>query len=62
MRVNCRVKETEKQGVSPGNIGDVLTVGIFLISMTMLLISYFHSVKLIETKAAVGQLSRQYIL
>ena len=45
-----------------GNIGDIMMTGICMLAMLVLLISCFESVELLNTKAAVGQLARKYIL
>ena len=45
-----------------GNIGDIMLTGICMLAMLVMLLSCFESVELLNSKAAVGQLARKYIL
>lgn len=45
-----------------GNIGDLLTVGICVLAMTVVMMSYMENVSLIQQKAQVNQIARRYIL
>lgn len=45
-----------------GNIGDLLTVGICILGMTIVMMSYMKSVSLIQQKTQVNQIARKYIL
>jgi len=45
-----------------GNIGDLLTVGICILAMTMVMMSYVENVSLIQQKIQVDQIARRYIL
>lgn len=45
-----------------GNIGDIMLTGICMLAMLVMLLSCFECVELLNSKAAVGQLARKYIL
>lgn len=45
-----------------GNVADLLITGICILAMTAVMLSYMHSVELIQQKTQVGQLGRKYIL
>jgi len=45
-----------------GNIGDLLTVGICILAMTVMMMSYLENVSLIQQKTQVDQIARRYIL
>ncbi|MCR4897220.1 MAG: hypothetical protein K5891_10635 [Lachnospiraceae bacterium] len=47
---------------SPGNIGDLMTVGLFMIAMAVLMIRFLDCSALLSSKSEVSQLCRQYIL
>ena len=47
---------------SKGNIGDIMLTGVCMLAMLVMLVSCFESVELLNSKAAVGQLARKYIL
>jgi hypothetical protein len=51
-----------KKRVSPGNIGDLMTVGLFMIAMAVLMIRFLDCSALLSSKSEVSQLCRQYIL
>ena len=41
-----------------GNVGEILTIGLCILALTALMISYMENVQLIAKKAEVGQLAR----
>ena len=45
-----------------GNIGDIMLTGTCILAMLVMMLACFESVELLNTKAAVGQLARKYIL
>ena len=45
-----------------GNIGELLTMGMCVLALTVVMLSYMENVRTISTKAAVGQLARAYLL
>lgn len=45
-----------------GNVGELMTTGICVMAITMLLVSYYDCVGLIQQKIQMGQLARGYIL
>lgn len=45
-----------------GNVGDLMAAGVCLLLMTILLVSYIDSVRLINDKAEINQIARKYIL
>ncbi len=45
-----------------GSVGDVMPMCIFVICIAFVMISFADCVRLINVKASVSQLSRQYIL
>lgn len=45
-----------------GNIGDILTTGLCIIALTVIVVSYFGCIELVQLKTQVGQLAREYIL
>lgn len=45
-----------------GNIGDLMAAGVCILLMTILLVSYIDSIRLINDKAEVNQIARKYIL
>lgn len=45
-----------------GNIGDLLTVGICILAITVMMLSYLENVSLIQQKTQVNQIARKYIL
>ena len=45
-----------------GNVGEILTIGLCILALTALMISYMENVQLIAKKAEVGQLARCYLL
>lgn len=45
-----------------GNIGDLMAVGLCVLALSAILLSYMDSMQLIQQKMQVGQLARKYIL
>lgn len=45
-----------------GNVGEYMAVFLCLLFMTMLMTTYFESVRLVEQKEQVSQIARKYIL
>lgn len=45
-----------------GNIGDLMAACICMLLMTVLLVAYMDSVRLIDEKTEINQIARQYIL
>ena len=45
-----------------GNVGEILTIGLCILALTAVMISYMENVQLIAKKAEVGQLARCYLL
>lgn len=50
------------KGKDQGNVADILTVGIFILAMAIVMLSFMNNMALIQQKAEVGQLARKYIL
>lgn len=46
----------------PGNVGELLTMGLCVLALTVVLLSYMENVQVIGVKTAVGQLARGYLL
>ena len=51
-----------ERGKQPGNIGELLTVGICALALTVVMLSYMQNIQLLNAKEAVGQLARAYLL
>ena len=47
---------------SPGSVGDVMPMCIFVICIAFVMISFADCVRVINVKSSVSQISRQYIL
>ncbi|MCM1191536.1 MAG: hypothetical protein NC123_09285 [Butyrivibrio sp.] len=45
-----------------GSIGDLLAACICMVLMTLLLVSYMDSVRLVDEKTEINQIARKYIL
>ena len=59
------MKKTEKKlfrHKNDGSVGDVMPMCIFVICIAFVMISFADCVRLINVKASVSQISRQYIL
>ena len=48
--------------LSPGSVGDVMPMCVFVICIAFVMISFADCVRLINVKSSVSQISRQYIL
>lgn len=46
----------------PGNVGEILAMGLCVLALTTVMISYMENVRLISKKAEVGQMARCYLL
>ena len=46
----------------PGNVGELLTMGLCVLALTVVMLSYMDNVRLIGAKAEIGQLARAYLL
>lgn len=46
----------------PGNVGEILAMGLCVLALTAVMLSYMENVQLIAKKAEVGQLARCYLL
>lgn len=49
-------------GKSQGNVGDIMTMGLCVLAMTVVMGAYLDNVELIQQKTYVGQIARNYIL
>lgn len=47
---------------SRGNVGDIMSMGICVLAMTVVMGAYLDNVELIQQKSHVGQIARSYIL
>lgn len=45
-----------------GNVGDLMAACICMLLMTLLLVSYMDSVRLVDEKTEINQIARKYIL
>ena len=45
----------------PGNVGEILAMGLCVLAVTAVMLSYMQNVQLIAKKAEVGQLARCYL-
>ena len=45
-----------------GNVGDFMAVCVCMLMLTLLLVSYMDSIRLIDEKAEINQIARKYIL
>ena len=54
-------KKVEKN-VSPGSVGDIMPMCIFVICIAFVMISFADCVRVINVKSSVSQISRMYIL
>lgn len=45
-----------------GNIGDLMSAGICMLLMTVLLVAYMDSIRLVDEKMEINQIARKYIL
>ena len=58
----CPKREAPKPASAPGNIGDLLTMGLFVLAMAVLMVQFLNGTHLIQSKSGVSQLCRQYLL
>ena len=52
----------DRRKKEPGNIGELLTMGLCVLVLTVVMLSYMENVQMIGKKAAIGQLARGYLL
>lgn len=45
-----------------GNIGDLMAAGLCILAMTVVMMAYLESARLLQQKTAIGQIARKYIL
>lgn len=45
-----------------GNVGELLTMGLCVLALTVVMLGYVENIQLIEKKAEIGQLARCYLL
>lgn len=45
-----------------GSVADIMAAGLCMLAMTVVMLAYMRNVELINTKAAVNQIARKYIL
>lgn len=50
------------KGREQGSVADIVTVGIFILAMSVVMLSFIKNMALIQQKTEVGQLARKYIL
>lgn len=57
-------RENENRGLKSdqGNIGDLISVGLCILAMTVVMLSYMKYTELIQRKSQIGQVARKYIL
>ena len=55
-------KQGTSRGRSAGSVMDVLTVSIYILVLTIVMLAYLGSVQIINCKAQISQISRKYIL
>lgn len=51
-----------ERGKQPGNIGELLTMGMCVLALTVVMLNYMQNVQLLQAKENVGQLARAYLL
>ena len=51
-----------ERGKQPGNIGELLTMGMCVLALTVVMLNYLQNVQLLQAKENVGQLARAYLL
>ena len=57
-----KTKKNIMRNKNDGSVGDVMPMCIFVICIAFVMISFADCVRLINVKASVSQISRQYIL
>ena len=45
-----------ERGKQPGNIGELLTMGMCVLALTVVMLNYLQNVQLLQAKENVGQL------
>lgn len=45
-----------------GNIGDIVSMGFFIIAMLTVMVCFIDCVGMLQTRSEIGQLARKYIL
>lgn len=58
----CKPRLQIHLGKEEGNVGDLMITGILILSMMVIMLSFFENLQLIEQKREVNQLARRYIL
>lgn len=56
------MNDRENRKKEPGNIGELLTMGLCVLALTVVMLSFLENIQAISTKAEVGQLARAYLL
>ena len=51
-----------ERGKQPGNIGELMTMGMCVLALTVVMLNYLQNVQLLQAKENVGQLARAYLL
>ena len=46
-----------ERGKQPGNIGELLTMGMCVLALTVVMLNYLQNVQLLQAKENVGQLA-----
>ena len=49
-----------ERGKQPGNIGELMTMGMCVLALTVVMLNYLQNVQLLQAKENVGQLARAY--
>ena len=51
-----------ERGKQPGNIGELMTMGMCVPALTVVMLNYLQNVQLLQAKENVGHLARAYLL
>lgn len=51
-----------ERGKQPGNIGELMTMCMCVLALTVVMLNYLQNVQLLQAKENVGQLARAYLL
>lgn len=51
-----------ERGKQPGNIGELMTMFMCVLALTVVMLNYLQNVQLLQAKENVGQLARAYLL
>ena len=57
-----KIKDDHWRKCHKGSVADVMSVGICVIAMTVLMLAYMGSVRLLNSKSQIDQIARKYIL